>query len=197
MLDLVALDGGALVDHRLEQVAQFGLVPWPVLELMELAAQDRVPIDAEGLEERTAGGHHAQLFIEDQQGLADRVDDVLRLDAGATEQAVEVVEVHPVPHLGTQFLERRLKGKYEPVMEPHETKLGGVVRQRLPTGSFVPVACVNGPRPDQEPIRPWPIGWTKATRRWTASEPPKAAAAAPSTKAMNASTDALEAVLAV
>jgi hypothetical protein len=34
-------------------------------------------------------------------------------------------------------------------------------------------------------------------RRWTASEPPKAAAIAPSARAINASTDALEAVLAV
>ena len=136
MLDLVALDGGALVDHRLEQVAQVGVVPLPVLELIEMAAQDRVPVNAEGLEERTAGGHHAQLLIEDQQGLADRVDDALAPGHGRPEQAVEVVEVHPVPHLGTQFLERRLKGKYEPVMEPHETKLGGMFVTTPPNGSF-------------------------------------------------------------
>jgi hypothetical protein len=101
VLDLVAFDRCALGDHRLEQMTQVGEVPLPVAELVQVAAESGVPVDAEDLEERAAGGHHAQFLVEDEQRLAHGVDDVLRLQVGDPQQAVEVLEVHGFPILTT------------------------------------------------------------------------------------------------
>ena len=47
-----------------------------------MVAESGIPIDAEDLKERAAGRHYAELLIEDEQRLADGIDDILRLDMG-------------------------------------------------------------------------------------------------------------------
>jgi hypothetical protein len=94
VLDLVALDRHAPRDDLLEQVAQVGDVPLAVAELVEVAAEGVVAADPEGLVERAAGADDAQVAVEHEQGVADGVDDALRLDVAGAQEAVEVFQVH-------------------------------------------------------------------------------------------------------
>ena len=94
VLDLVALDRQALGDHRLEQVAQIGDVPLPIAELVERPADGLVATDLEGLEERAAGGHDAEIAVEHEQGLAHGVDDALRQGVACPQEPVEVFQVY-------------------------------------------------------------------------------------------------------
>ena len=97
MFDFVTLDGGGFRDHLLQQLAQLGDAPLPIAEIIEVATDDLVPAGMKDFEKRAVGSYHAQLLVKHEQGLADSVDDVLGLDTGAAKQAVEVVEVHPIP----------------------------------------------------------------------------------------------------
>ena len=77
VLELEVVEDGALGDDVLEQGPQVGDVPLAVAQLVDEAALGLRGRDVERLVEGAVGGPDAQRGVEDQQGLAHRVDDVL------------------------------------------------------------------------------------------------------------------------
>ena len=77
VLELEVVEDGALGDDVLEQGPQVGDVPLAVAQLVDEAALGLRGRDVERLVEGAVGGPDAQRGVEDQQGLAHRVHDVL------------------------------------------------------------------------------------------------------------------------
>lgn len=80
MLDLETVHRGALGNDRLKQDTKRGNVPLAVAQRVQHAAARLFGIDLERVVKGPARRQHAQLFIEHDEGLRDRVDDRLRED---------------------------------------------------------------------------------------------------------------------
>lgn len=94
MLDLIVDHRHALRDHLVEQAAQFGNVPLPVAEIVDVLADRLVAVDLEGGEEGAAGCLDAEVLIQQQQRIGNRIDDALRLKVAVPQQAVKVFQIH-------------------------------------------------------------------------------------------------------
>ena len=77
VLELKVVEDGTLGDNVFEQRPQVGDVPLAVAQLVNQAVLGLFGRDVKGLIEGAVGGPDAQGGVEDQQGLAHRVDDVL------------------------------------------------------------------------------------------------------------------------
>jgi hypothetical protein len=75
MLDFVAFHHRCPRQYLLQQQPEFRDVPLAVAQRVNRDALDFLPFDPEGQVERSAGGDDAQILIEDQQRLANRIDD--------------------------------------------------------------------------------------------------------------------------
>ena len=90
VLQLEVVEDGALGDDVLEQGPQGGDVPLAVAQLVDEAVLGLLGGDVEGLVEGAVGGPDAQGGVEDQQGLAHRVDDVLRVVLNILDQRCSI-----------------------------------------------------------------------------------------------------------
>ena len=79
VLQLEVVEDGALGDDVLEQGPQVGDVPLAVAQLVDEAVLGLLGRDVKGLVEGAVGGADAQGGVEDQQRLAHRIHDVLRV----------------------------------------------------------------------------------------------------------------------
>src|SRR5687768_2979370 len=79
VVELEVVEDGAFGDDVLKEGPQVGDVPLAVAQLVDEAALGLAGRDVEGLVESAIGGPDAQRGIEDQQRLAHRIDDVLRV----------------------------------------------------------------------------------------------------------------------
>ena len=77
VLELKVVEDRALGDDVLEQGPQVGDIPLAVAQLVDQAALGFVGRDMKRLIESAVGGPNAQRGVEDQQGLAHRIHDVL------------------------------------------------------------------------------------------------------------------------
>ena len=77
LLDFVRLHHGVARQDLLQQHPQLGDVPLAVPQRVDRTAFDILNVELERQIERTACGDHAQVPVEDQQRLADRVHDGL------------------------------------------------------------------------------------------------------------------------
>ena len=102
LLDLVAVHDRVLRQDPLQQQAQLGNVPLAVAEGVDRPALDVLAVHPEGQEERAARGDDAQILVEDQQRLADRVDDRLRQGAAVFDTAERVRIAHGMPPNSTR-----------------------------------------------------------------------------------------------
>ena len=77
MLDLIALHHAVLGNDLFQEHAELRDVPLAVAQRIEQPTLGVLGADLEGQIERAAGGDHAQLLVEDENGLVDRVDNAL------------------------------------------------------------------------------------------------------------------------
>jgi hypothetical protein len=82
MLDLECLDGLALKQEVREQLAQAWDVPLVIAELVDHAPFGLGGFDPEGLVEGTVGALEPQVSVQDEERLADRLDDGFGEDPG-------------------------------------------------------------------------------------------------------------------
>ena len=80
VLDLERLDGPVLRQDLREQLAQARDVPLAVAELVDQAPLGLRAIDLKRVVEGAVGGQHPQILAQDEERLADRVDDALAQD---------------------------------------------------------------------------------------------------------------------
>lgn len=78
MLDLETVHGGLLGNDRLQQQTKCGNVPLTVAEGVEQRALRLRGVDFKRLVEGAAGRQHAELLVEDEKRLGDRIDYRLR-----------------------------------------------------------------------------------------------------------------------
>ncbi len=95
VLELEVVEDGALGDDVFEQGPQVGDVPLAVAQLVDEAALGLPGRDVERLVEGAVGGPDAQRGVEDQQGLAHRVDDVLGVVLNVFDQRSLFHHGHP------------------------------------------------------------------------------------------------------
>ena len=76
VFQLEIVEDGTLGNHVFEQRPQVGDVPLAVAQLVNEAVLGFFGRDVKGLIEGAVGGSHAQGGVEDQKGLAHRIDDV-------------------------------------------------------------------------------------------------------------------------
>ena len=79
VLQLKVVEDGTLGDDVFEQSPQVGNVPLAVAQLVNEPVHRLFGGDLKGLIERAVGGADAQGGVENQQGLAHRIDDVQRV----------------------------------------------------------------------------------------------------------------------
>ena len=85
MLDFVALHHALLGNNFFQQHAKFWNVPLAIAQRVKKPAFGVLGADLECRLERAACGDHAQVLVEDKNGLADGVDNALRQCPGVSD----------------------------------------------------------------------------------------------------------------
>jgi hypothetical protein len=78
VLDFVRLDDVVFRDNLFQKLAQRRDVPLAIAQLVELPSSRMLPLDPKRLIKGAARGNDAQVPVEHNEGLADRVYDCLR-----------------------------------------------------------------------------------------------------------------------
>ena len=95
VLELEVVEHGALGDDVFEEGAQVGSVPLAVAQFVDQVALGLDGRDVKRVVEGAVGGVDAQRGVEDQQGLAHRVHDVLGIVLNILDQRFSFHQAHP------------------------------------------------------------------------------------------------------
>ena len=113
VLELEVVEDGARGNDILEQCPQVGDIPLTVAQFVDEAALRLPGRDVKRLVERAVGRPDAQGGVEDQQGLAHRIDDILGVVLNLLDQRCLLHRGHPAAQLEV-IIRRRAGGGLAP-----------------------------------------------------------------------------------